>query len=341
MRLRNRVITTVSALALLGGIGLSANTLTHHPTNFVTAASTQINSGQPSQQQADQVIAPVKNQIKGQPQWNGHGAYTLGQGANGSVNLNTAVNSAPYAHNQPVDQLNRATFGNALLNHTTRQYANRQSTGNGRTDWKPVGWQQIMHLPNGASHLYDRGHLLGYALVGNIKGFDSSESNPENIVTQTAWANEAGSADSTGQNYYEGIVRQALDQNKTVLYRVKALYSGNELVPRATWIQAKSKDGSININAIVPNAENGVNIDYRTGKGTLGNTDNNSQTSNNQNQARQQNQSNNATDPHAAAGQNDNHDQTQPNNNQTSQTLPRTGHINILHQLAHRIASWF
>lgn len=242
--------------------GMVASHLMHRHSQ--RAMSVNASGKTPSQQLASSVLTPgVKSQLNTNSiKWNGHGAFILN---NNQSTLNAQVSSAPYATNQ-VDHLKRPTVGNALLNKTSRQYKNRSQTGNSASSWKPAGFKQMkLTSSTGYSHLYDRGHLLGYALVGNIKGFDASESNPKNIATQTAWANEARSESSTGQNYYEGIVRKALDQNKTVRYQVQDIYEGNNVVPAGAHIQAKSKDGSVNFNVFVPNVQNGVKINYVNG----------------------------------------------------------------------------
>lgn len=214
---------------------------------------------------ANSVMTPaIKSQLGDAIQYNGHGAFIIN---NNKSTLNANVNVAPYATNE-VDKLGRPTVGNAFLNKTSRQYKNREETGNGRTDWKPKGFHQLSDLHSGYSHAYDRGHLLAYALVGGIKGYNASESNPKNIATQTAWANEAGSADNTGQNYYEGIVRKALDQGKSVRYQVQDVYDGNNLVPSGAHIQAKSTDGSVDFNVFVPNVQSNIKINYATGVAT-------------------------------------------------------------------------
>lgn len=216
----------------------------------------------PTKAQAEAVLtSSVRQQLGNSITWNDHGAFIIN---NNVPNLNANISSAPYAVDR-LDSQGRAWQGDAWLNRTTRQYQNRATTGNGATSWKPAGFQQVYNLTGGYSHAYDRGHLLGYALVGGIKGFDASESNPKNIATQTAWANEARSSTSTGQNYYEGIVRQALDQGKQVRYRVTDIYSGNSVVPAGAHIEAKSSDGSVSFNVFVPNVQRNLDINYANG----------------------------------------------------------------------------
>lgn len=216
----------------------------------------------PTKEQAESVLTPVvKQQLGGSIKWNGAGAFVIN---NNQPQLNAKISSAPYAVNVK-DNQGRAWRGDAWLNRTTRQYKNRAETGNGATNWRPAGFLQAHNLTGGYSHAYDRGHLLGYALVGGIRGFNASESNPANIATQTAWANEARSSYSTGQNYYEGLVRKALDQGKQVRYRVTDIYDGNNFVPSGAHIQALSSDGSLSFNVFVPNVQRNISINYTTG----------------------------------------------------------------------------
>ncbi|MBB1063546.1 DNA/RNA non-specific endonuclease [Limosilactobacillus fastidiosus] len=216
----------------------------------------------PSQQQASSILTPgVRQQLGSNIAWNNAGAFVIN---NNQTNLNARIASAPFAVNH-MDNQGRAWQGDAWLNKTTRQYKNRAATGNGATDWRPAGFLQAHNLKGGYSHAYDRGHLLGYALVGGIRGFNASEANPANIATQTAWANEARSKNSTGQNYYESLVRKALDQNKQVRYRVTDIYDGKNLVPAGAHIEAKSSDGSLEFNVFVPNVQNNISINYATG----------------------------------------------------------------------------
>lgn len=262
-KIRSILVIGIAGLTILAGCTSTGNS-SHWCYKFAPKyTSTDTSQNTPTEKLGRSVLTlDVIKQLGGQDKikWNNAGAFIIN---NNQTDLNANVTSAPYATNS-VDKMNRPTVGDALLNKTTREYQNRVTTNNGAKSWKPQGYQQVK-LRGRYNHAYDRGHLLGYALVGNIRGFDASESNPKNIATQTMWANESHDVHSTGQNYYEGLVRKALDQGKTVRYRVTDIYNGNDVVPSGVHMEAKSSDDSLQYNVFVPNVQSNISINYATG----------------------------------------------------------------------------
>lgn len=157
----------------------------------------------------------------------------------------------------PLDELNRAGQATAYL---TKANVTKTSSERGSQRFLPTGFVK-------QAKIWDRGHLIAYSLTYQLndngefeRGHDGSLDNPRNLFTQTAQSNRGE------MKSIENEVRKVLKTGEKVIYRVTPHFENDELVARYALVEAVSEYGTLNINEVVENVQDGKTIDYATGR---------------------------------------------------------------------------
>lgn len=151
-----------------------------------------------------------------------------------------------------LDNLNRVTAANALLNVSLMPSAKREPL-----HWNPTGWHN-KRISGG--WLYNRSHLIGYQLTGQ-------NNNPKNLMTGTR------SLNSPEMLAHEMDIAYYLKQSNShyIRYRVTPVFRGEELLPRGVQMEAQSiGDNSVHFNVYIFNVQSGVTINYADGTSQVG-----------------------------------------------------------------------
>ena len=125
---------------------------------------------------------------------------------------------------------------------------------------EPSGWQSVKYDIVDGKYLYNRCHLIGFQLAGE-------NANEKNLITCTRTMNVEGMLPFENQ-----VAEYVKKTNHHVLYRVTPIFEENNLVASGVQIEASSvedKCGEVCFNVFVYNIEDGITIDYLTGKSKL------------------------------------------------------------------------
>lgn len=166
------------------------------------------------------------------------------------ADLNTA--NGAWQKYGDLDNLNRVTAANALLNVSLMPSAKREPL-----HWNPTGWHN-KRISGG--WLYNRSHLIGYQLTGQ-------NNNPKNLMTGTR------SLNSPEMLAHEMDIAYYLKQSSShyIRYRVTPVFRGNELLLRGVQMEAQSVgDNSVHFNVYIFNVQEGVTLNYSDGTSQIG-----------------------------------------------------------------------
>jgi DNA-entry nuclease len=150
-----------------------------------------------------------------------------------------------------LDSKNRVGVATALIGKEIQPKEKRDE----RLNTKPTGWHQ-KKLSDGST-LFDRSHLIGYQLTGQ-------NDNPKNLMTGTKDFNRHSMLK------YENMLDKEVENGSYVLYEVKPVFIGDELVARGVQMKAKTVNNNhLDFNVFCYNVQDGVEIDYKDGTSKL------------------------------------------------------------------------
>ncbi|WP_289762083.1 DNA/RNA non-specific endonuclease [Lactobacillus intestinalis] len=146
-----------------------------------------------------------------------------------------------------LDNENRVTAANALLNQRLMPKAQREPL-----HVNPTGWHN-KRVAGG--WLYNRCHLIGYQLTGQ-------NNNLKNLMTGTRQLNDPD------MFRYEDQVANYLKESphNYVRYRVTPIFRGQELLARGVEMEGQSTNSnSVHFNVYIFNVADGVKLNYADG----------------------------------------------------------------------------
>ena len=130
----------------------------------------------------------------------------------------------------------------------------------------PSGWKnkEYKGLIDG-DYIYNRCHLIGWQL-------GAENDNKLNLITGTRYMNVQGMLPF--ENEIANYLKQKVNKNNHVLYRVTPIFEGKNLVASGVQMEAYSVEDNgegVCFNVYVYNVQPGFNIDYLTGDNSLKN----------------------------------------------------------------------
>ncbi len=159
-----------------------------------------------------------------------------------------------YEYYNELDSLGRCGVAQAMLGPELMPQEER-----GEIDMvHPSGWHTVEYdcIENG--YLYNRCHLIAYAMTGE-------NANEKNLITGTQYLNIEGMLP-----WEEKILQYIWDTGGRVLYRVTPIFRGSDLVARGVHMEAESIGSrEICFNIFVYNVQPGIVIDYSDGESWL------------------------------------------------------------------------